>query len=217
LEIDLSLLAIADLAVIPRQKLAGQVLAAARGGATAVQLRGKELTSAELLDAADELVPVLTGQGVPLLVNDRADVAALASAAGVHLGEEDLEVGMARELLGPRAIIGRTARTPDAVLRAAADGADYVGVGSVYPGGTKAGVPVLGLPGLRALIAASPVPVVAIGGIDADRARECVALGAAGVAVIGALFTGVHDAAEVEARARQLKASVESGRAEQSR
>ena len=214
MDIDLRLLAIADLSVVPRERLADLVLAATRGGATSVQLRGKELASADLLAAADELRPLLADHGVSLLVNDRADVAALAAAAGVHLGEEDLDVGMARALLGSEAVIGRTARTPEATRTAAGDGADYVGAGSVYAGGTKAGVPILGLAGLRMLIAASPLPVVAIGGIDADRARECVAAGAAGVAVIGALFTGAKDAAEVEARARRLRAGVETGRAE---
>lgn len=212
MDLDLSLLAIADLAVVPFDRLAGQILAAVRGGATAVQLRGKEVASGELMAAAEELVPELAGLGLPLFINDRVDVAAIAGAAGVHLGDEDLGVAAARSLLGPAVWIGRTARSPEAARRAADEGADYVGAGTIYPGGTKPGIPVIGLDGLRTVAKASPVPVVAIGGIDAERAAACLMAGAAGVAVIGALFAGAPDEALVEARARRLRAAVEEGR-----
>ncbi len=212
MDLDLSLLAIADLGVVPSDRVAGQVLAALRGGATAVQLRGKEVASGELMAAAEALIRELAPRGVPLFINDRVDVAAIAGAAGVHLGDEDLGVAAARSLLGPEAWIGRTARSPEAARRAAEEGADYVGAGTIYPGGTKPGVPVIGLDGLRTVAKASPVPVVAIGGIDAERAVACVMAGAAGIAAIGALFAGAPDAAEVEARARRLRAAVEAGR-----
>ncbi len=215
MELDLRLLAIADLAVIPRARLSELVLAAARGGATMVQLRGKDVPAGELLAMADVLVAELRAQGVPLCINDRADVAALAGAAGVHLGDEDLDPASVRRLLGPGCWIGRTARTPEAALAAAAEGADYLGVGSVFAGGTKAGVPVIGLDGLARVVKASPIPVVAIGGIDPERAADCVATGAAGVAVIGALFAGNPDRDAIEERAARLRTAVSAGCARQ--
>jgi thiamine-phosphate diphosphorylase len=208
LDLDFRLLAIADLSVMTPDRVGALTMAAVRGGATAVQLRGKELASGDLVTIADDLGPRLAQEGVPLFINDRVDVARLVGAAGVHLGDEDLSVDEARALLGPSAVIGRTARTPEAARAAVAAGADYLGVGTIYPGGSKAGVPVIGLSGLRAVAGVSPVPVVAIGGISADNAPGCLAAGAAGVAVIGALFGGSPDLDEVEDRSRRLRAAV---------
>jgi thiamine-phosphate diphosphorylase len=207
----LRLLAIADLAVIRRNRLGEQILAAVRGGASAIQLRGKECTGGEFLAAADEVARMLRDWQVPLFVNDRADVAVLAGARGVHLGAEDLPVPAARQVLGPDLWIGSTARRPADAARAVAEGADYLGVGSVFGSGTKPGLPVIGTEGLRAVAAASAVPVVAIGGIDAARAADCVAAGAAGVAAIGGIFAGDPTPAEVTARARAYRAAVAHG------
>jgi thiamine-phosphate pyrophosphorylase len=211
MELDLRLLAIADLSVIPRDRLVASVRAAARGGATLIQLRGKNVAAGELLTAAEELLPVLSVEGVPLLVNDRVDVAMLAGAAGVHLGDDDLDPASARSLLGPGSWIGRTARSSGAALAAVAAGADYLGVGSVYAGGTKSGVPIIGLDGLARVAAVSTKPIVAIGGIDVDRAADCVAAGAEGVAVIGALFGGDPAPEEIEDRAARIRHEVAAG------
>jgi thiamine-phosphate pyrophosphorylase len=142
-------------------------------------------------------------------VNDRADVAALAGADGVHLGEEDLPVPDARRILGAGFWIGCTARTPARARTAGTEGANYLGVGSVFGGGSKPGAPVIGLAGLRAVADATSLPVVAIGGITLETARSCIASGAAGVAVIGALFAGNPAPDRVRARARALRAAVE--------
>ncbi len=163
----LRLMAIADLEVIGPDRLVELALAAIAGGATAIQLRGKKSAAGELLAIADALRASQT-EGVPLIVNDRADVAALARAHGVHLGDDDLPISAARRILGPGFWIGRTARDATGAEAAARDGADYLGVGSVFAGGSKAGVPVIGLPGLAAVASASAAwPVVAIGGITA--------------------------------------------------
>jgi len=205
------LLAIADLALLSPDSLVEQVTAAVEGGVTAIQLRGKKSSAGELLAAADALraAPAL-GQ-VPLLMNDRADVAALAGFAGVHLGDEDLPVAAARKVLGGRAWIGRTARTPETARAAAHAGADYLGVGSVFGSGSKPEVPVIGLAGLASVAQASPLPVIAIGGITAERAAACMAAGATGIAVIGALFAGAPAAKVVRARAQALRDAIEEG------
>ncbi len=209
---DWSLLAIADLSVLPAERVTEAALAATRGGATAVELRGKELTAGDLLALADRLGPALAERGVPLIINDRADVAAMTGAAGVHLGDHDLGVEAARTLLGAGAVVGRTARTVATANEAAAVGASYIGAGSIFPGGSKPGVPIIGLEGLQAIAAASALPVIAIGGIDVERAISCIESGAAGVAVIGALFSGGAGTTEIERRARALRSAVEMGR-----
>jgi thiamine-phosphate diphosphorylase len=144
-------------------------------------------------------------------MNDRVDIAAMAGFNGVHLGDEDLPVADARQLLGPQAWIGRTARNPEAARVAANAGADYLGVGSVFEGGSKPEVPVIGIEGMASVVQASPLPVVAIGGVTAERAGACIAAGAAGVAVIGALFFGDPAASVVRARAAALRAAIEAG------
>jgi len=207
----LRLLAIADLALIEQDRLLEQVEAAILGGATAIQLRGKKQSAGELLAAADLLHGFLSPAGVPLFVNDRVDVAALAGVEGVHLGDDDLPLSHARRLLDGGAWIGRTARDLASARAAEAAGADYLGAGTVYPGGTKPGVPVIGLDGLAAVARGTRLPVVAIGGITAERARACVGAGAVGVAVIGALFAGNPTAKHVREQAAAIRAAVEGG------
>jgi thiamine-phosphate diphosphorylase len=209
LDLDLRLLAIADVAILTPDRVAELAVAAVRGGATSVQLRGKEIAAGELVAIADAVRANLEELGVPWFINDRVDVARLVEATGVHLGDEDLSIGDARALLGPQAVIGRTARTPESARDAAAAGADYLGVGTVYSGGSKPGVPVIGVDGLRSVARVSPVPVIAIGGIHSGNAAACIEAGAAGVAVIGALFAGAPGALEVEARAGKLRAAIE--------
>jgi thiamine-phosphate pyrophosphorylase len=206
----LRLLAIADLELIGQDRLIALVEAAVLGGATAIQLRGKKQSAGELLAAADRLHDFLSPMGVPFFMNDRVDVAALAGAAGVHLGDEDLPVPEARRLLGS-GWIGCTVRHPAAARVALDQGADYLGAGTIYPGGTKAGVPVIGIEGLTAIARESRLPVVASGGITAARAAACVRAGAAGVAVIGALFAGEPAPDRVRERAAAIRDAVEHG------
>ena len=207
----LRFLAIADLALLSPDRLVEQAVAAVQGGATAIQLRGKKSSAGELLAIADRLRASEALAGIPLLMNDRADIAALAKFEGVHLGDDDLPVADARQLLGPSAWIGRTARDPGAARTAAGAGADYLGVGSVFGGATKPEAPVIGIQGMAAVAQATSLPVVAIGGITAERAAACIAAGAAGVAVIGALFAGDPAPSVVRARAAELRAAVEAG------
>lgn len=158
-------------------------------GVRVVQFRDKVASDADLIDELRPVAAACKARGVTVLINDRVEVARAVGADGVHLGRGDAETAFAREVLGRRAIVGRTVNTVAEAAAAAHAGADYLGAGPVFPTLHKdAPAPVIGIDGLAAVCAAVSIPVVAIGGIDAERARACTAAGAAGVAVIGALF-----------------------------
>ena len=160
------------------------------GGAQLIQLRAKHLDARGLLDAADRLVRLAEPAGARIVVNDRADVAAMCGAAGVHVGQEDLAPRDARALLGDRAMIGLSTHTPEQVDAALDEPIDYIAVGPIYGTSTKdTGYAAVGLDLVRdAVKAADTRPVVAIGGITLARAPEVLAAGAASVAVISDLL-----------------------------
>ncbi|CAN6326059.1 unnamed protein product [Urochloa humidicola] len=167
------------------------VKAAIEGGATIVQLREKDTETREFLEAAKACVEICRSSGVPLLINDRIDVALACNADGVHVGQSDMPAWEVRELLGPGKIIGVSCKTPAQAEQAWKDGADYIGCGGVFPTTTKANNPTLGFEGLRTVCSASKLPVVAIGGINARNAGSVMELGLPnlkGVAVVSALF-----------------------------
>lgn len=162
--------------------------AAVAGGAAAVQLRAKGLPPRDLLGLAGEMAAVCRDAGRLFLVNDRADVALAAGAHGVHLGQDDLPAAIARRIIGSALILGVSAGTVAEARRAEADGADYVGVGSILATGSKddAGEPI-GFDGLRAIAAAVRIPVIAIGGLGLDTVGQAIAAGPVGVAVMSAV------------------------------
>jgi thiamine-phosphate pyrophosphorylase len=181
--------------------------AAIAGGAAVVQLRMKRAPAGEVLAVAKALVALAAGRAL-VLVNDRPDVAVLAGADGVHVGDEDLPVPEARAVLGPELLLGRTTRTADDARRALAAGADHVGYGPVFPSLTKPlDVAPRGLDGLAATCAAVPAPVVAISGITLANVAAVARAGAACAAVIGDLF----DAPDPRARAAALAAAFAAG------
>lgn len=212
MNLDLRLLAIVDPAVLRGRDLVSAALAAEAGGATAIQLRMKQVPARDLLAAAVRLRAALA---VPLFVNDRADVALAAGAAGVHLGAEDLPAAAIRQLAPPPFCIGVSVGTPAEAEAAAGAEVDYWSVGSVFATSSKpdAGDPI-GIAGFQALRALAPsgIPVIAIGGIDAPKAASLIAAGAAGVAVISAIFA----AQDIEAAARKLREAVDEARARSS-
>lgn len=159
------------------------------GGVTAVQLRAKGWTDRELLRAANRLRELTSRTGTLFIVNDRVDIALASNADGVHLGVDDMPVSVTRALLTAGQVIGYSPETPEDRIRAERDGADYLGIGPVFGSTTKddAG-PALGLDQFRALVSSCNVPVVGIGGITIDDARSVVEAGAAGVALVGAVF-----------------------------
>jgi thiamine-phosphate pyrophosphorylase len=185
-----------------------QGAAALAGGASVLQLRAKEGSSGEVLAAARALVALAAGRAL-VIVNDRADLAALAGADGVHVGDEDLPPAEARRVVGPDLLVGRSTRTLDEGRAALAGGADHVGFGPVFATATKSiAEPPRGLPMLAEVAAGLGAPVVAIGGITLETIGEVAARGAAAAAVIGAIF----GAAEPEAAARRLAAAFAAGK-----
>ncbi|KAL3538532.1 hypothetical protein ACH5RR_001898 [Cinchona calisaya] len=167
------------------------VKAAIEGGATIVQLREKEADTLDFLESAKACLKICRQHGVPLLINDRIDVALACDADGVHVGQSDMPARVARVLLGPDKIIGVSCKTPEQAQQAWVDGADYIGCGGVYPTSTKENNLTIGLDGLEAVCLASKLPVVAIGGIGISNAHSVMELqvpNLKGVAVVSALF-----------------------------
>lgn len=157
------------------------------GGADTVQFRDKTLPTRHAISAARDVTSRGCRADVPVIVNDRADIAMAAAADGVHLGQRDLPVTAARHLLGPGKLIGATAGTLDQARQAEDDGADYVGFGHIYPTESKKkSDPPQGLEPLRRVCAALSIPVIAIGGIRASNLLPVLEAGAWGVAVIAA-------------------------------
>jgi thiamine-phosphate pyrophosphorylase len=164
--------------------------AALAAGARWVQVRTKAGSDRQRLEAVLAVRRRTASAGALCLVNDRVDLALVAGADGVHLGAEDLPVEVVRRLVPPGFIVGATARDPEGAQRAAAAGASYVGVGPVWATTTKDGLPApLGPARLAEVCAAAGIPVIAIAGVTAARVPEAVAAGAAGVAVVGAVFS----------------------------
>lgn len=192
--------------------LVERVLAAVDGGATCVQLRAKAAEGGEVYAAAAAVMDVLRPLGVPLIVNDRLDIALAAGADGVHLGPNDLPLEAARALAPTGFLIGGSAGGAEVGAALVAAGADYLGVGAVFDAsGSKpdASAP-RGVGVLTRVRAAVDVPIVAIGGVDAGNAGRCVAAGASGVAVIRAIF-GAADVEGVRQGAQRVRAAVEEG------
>lgn len=163
---------------------------AIEGGVDIIQLREKEMSASERYELGTELRELTAGTGVDLIVNDRVDIAVAIDADGVHLGDSDLPVTVAREQLGNDAIIGRSVSTPEGAQDAEEAGADYLGVGAVYKTDSK-DVPQehhgIGSAGIEAVSEATDLPVIGIGGVTAKRTPDVMAAGADGVAVISAI------------------------------
>jgi thiamine-phosphate pyrophosphorylase len=177
--------------------------AAIEGGATALQLRAPELEDDVLLETARDLAGRCHGSGVLFVVNDRVDVALASGADGAHVGQGDA-LDDARERLGTGRILGISVGDPEQAREAFALGADYLGV-TVWATATKREALPVGLDGLRAIVAATPLPVVGIGGIDASNAAKVVRAGAVGVAVVSA----ISDADDPAAATRSLRDAVD--------
>ena len=188
----LRLYLLADTGLVPAERLPEAVAAAIRGGVRSVQLRAKGATTLQHLELARALLDVCRAAGVPLIVNDRVDIALAAGADGAHvghIGDEDLTPQDARRLLGPGAIVGVSVGSPQEARLAAAAGASYVSAGPMFTTTTKPNAgPAAGAPLLRGVRNATRLAVVAIGGIRADRAPALYAAGADGVCVGAAIL-----------------------------
>lgn len=190
---------------IPLPELCAQL---ARAGASVVQLRWKGASAAAILEAARAALPLVHAAGAALVINDRADLALLAGADGVHVGAEDLPVAEVRKLAGDRLAIGATVRDLAGARAAAEAGADHVGFGPVFPTSTKAvDAAPRGLQMLREVCEGSPIPVVAIAGIGLANIGEVAACGAAAAAVVSDLLR----AESIEARGLALREAFAAG------
>ena len=176
---------------VPRTLLA-QTRDALKGGATAIQLRDKELSGRKLLELATAMADLCHEMGALFIVNDRLDIALLSGADGVHLGQDDISHVIARTICPPNFIIGVSAQTCEQAKLAEQQGVDYLGVGAVTLTQTKGEAKALGLSGVQKVAAATPLPCVAIGGVNLDNALEVMQTGVSGISVISAIV-GAND------------------------
>ena len=204
---DLKLYAITDRQWLHGAMLSEHVKLAIEGGATMIQIRDKDILSTDsdagLKDEyseALEIKRICHEHKVPLIINDNVQFAIDIDADGVHLGQDDMNPAEARKLLGADKIIGVTAKTVEQAKKAQADGADYLGSGAVFGSTTKLNAKPMTKKLLREITAAVDIPVVAIGGINADNASTLKGTGIAGIAVVGAIFAS----ADIKAAAREL-------------
>ena len=186
--IDYSIYLVTDEACLHGRPLLECVEEALAAGVTLVQYRAKAADGGVLYAEACKLKQLCDKYGVPLIINDRLDIALAVGAAGVHLGQDDLPCAVARRLLGENFIIGVSAHNPAEAVQAVSEGADYLGCGAVFGTATKHDVAKLGLENLRAIRKAVAVPMVGIGGITADNYAEVLATGADGAAIVSGIL-----------------------------
>lgn len=199
---DYSIYLVTDDGCLQGRALIDCVREALEGGVTLVQYRAKTASSAEMYAKALQLKALCDSFNVPLIINDRLDIAMAVGAAGVHLGQDDLPCAAARKLLGEDYIIGVSAHNPAEAKAALLCGADYLGCGAVFGTATKADVKKLGTDGLAAICREKGLPVVGIGGVTADNYREVRAAGADGAAIVSGILAQPDISATVRAIAK---------------
>ena len=206
---DLFLYLVTDRELSRGRSIVDIVRAAVAGGVTCVQLREKRCATREFVDEARAVHELLAGTGIPLIINDRIDVALAVGAEGVHLGQTDMLIADARRVVGKDMLIGISAECVDDAVRAQAEGADYVGISPVFSTPTKTDTaPALGLDGVARIRAAVSLPLVGIGGIGTDNAADVIRAGCDGVAVVSAIVSAADPrkaAAELKTIIRQAK------------
>ncbi len=185
---DLLLYAVTDRSWLRNQTLYEQVEEALRGGATFIQLREKKLGYDEFLEEAKQIQKLCKEYKVPFVINDNVEIAKQIGADGVHVGQDDMESGKVRTLLGEDKIIGVSAHNVEEALLAQANGADYLGVGAVFNTTSKDDVSTLNHEVLKEICKAVSIPVIAIGGINEENVLKLAGTGICGVAVISAIF-----------------------------
>lgn len=199
---DYSIYLVTDDGCLQGRALIDCVREALEGGVTLVQYRAKTASSAEMYNEALQLKALCDSYKVPLIINDRLDIAMAVGAAGVHLGQDDLPCAAARRILGEEYLIGVSAHNPAEARAALQSGADYLGCGAVFGTATKADVKKLGTDGLAAICKAKGLPVVGIGGVTADNYREVRAAGADGAAIVSGILAQPDIRATVKAIAK---------------
>lgn len=197
--IDYSLYLVTDRTLSRGRSTVEIVKAATAGGVTCVQLREKDCGTREFIDEAQAIHPLLADKNIPLIINDRLDVALAVGAEGVHLGQSDMHISDARKIAGNSLIIGVSAESIDDAIQAEKDGADYIGVSPVFATLTKTdtGEP-LGLEGIQKIRKRIDIPIVGIGGINHINAASVLSAGADGIAVVSAIVSADDPAAAAD-------------------
>ena len=173
-----------------------KVETACRSGVTMIQLREKNLTTNQYYQLAKQVKEITDAYQVPLIIDDRLDICLAVDAAGLHIGDDELPVSVARKVLGPEKILGVTAKTVKRALEAETSGADYLGTGAIFPTKTKENAPITQISTLKTICQTVTIPVVAIGGLTSENIDQLAATGIAGVAVVRDLM----QAEDIEAK-----------------
>ena len=173
-----------------------KVETACRSGVTIIQLREKNLTTNQYYQLAKQVKEITDAYQVPLIIDDRLDVCLAVDAAGLHIGDDELPVSVARKVLGPKKILGVTAKTVKRALEAETSGADYLGTGAIFPTTTKENAPITLISTLKTICQTVAIPVVAIGGLTSENIEQLIGTGIAGVAVV----RGLMQAEDIEAK-----------------
>ncbi len=188
--IDYGLYLVTDQAISRGRSLLEVVSEAVYGGVTCVQVRAKTESTRDFIDQARSIQPFLAEKKVPLIINDRLDVAQAVGADGVHLGQSDMPIEMARAIVGPETLIGISAECLAHAVNAEKAGADYIGAGAIFATPTKSDIASpMGLEGLQQICNTVTIPVVAIGGINATNTADVIGAGADGIAVVSAIVS----------------------------
>ena len=185
---DMLLYAVTDRTWLNGKTLSSQVEEAIIGGATFIQLREKNLHYSDFLNEAIEIRKICNKYKIPFVIDDNVEIALKSGADGVHLGQNDMSIKQARNILGENKIIGATARTVEQALKAQQEGADYIGSGAVFATSTKSDTVPLSYENLCRICSSVNIPVVAIGGINAENARNLSGSGISGIAVVSGIF-----------------------------
>lgn len=187
-DFDISLYLVTDSSYHTEDRLLWSIKEACRGGVSLVQLREKDKEGAEYLKLATKVKAVTDRYRIPLIIDDRVDVALAVDAAGVHLGTRDIPVAAARKIMGKEKIIGATAKTVETAKKAYEDGADYLGTGAIFPTTTKVITIITEVSALNEICKVVPIPVVAIGGLNEENMEVLRGVPIAGVAVVSAIM-----------------------------
>ncbi|MDY6339581.1 MAG: thiamine phosphate synthase [Saccharofermentans sp.] len=188
MNLDTALYFITDSTGFEKDEFLRRVRSALEGGVTIIQLREKNRTTREYIELAEAVHGITKEFNIPLIIDDRIDVMLASGAEGVHVGAEDMPVAMARKLIGKEKILGATAKTVEAAVRAYNDGADYLGVGAIYPTTTKVKTVLTSTETLDAITKAVPIPVNAIGGLNASNLGVLKGISISGVCAVSAIM-----------------------------
>ena len=188
MKLDTALYFITDSTGFEKDEFLRRVRSALEGGVTIIQLREKNRTTREYIELAEAVHEITSEFGIPLIIDDRIDVMLATGAEGVHVGAEDMPVATARKLIGKDKILGATAKTVEAATKAYNDGADYLGVGAIYPTTTKVKTILTSTETLDAITKAVPIPVNAIGGLNSTNLGVLKGINIAGVCAVSAIM-----------------------------